>query len=120
MEPSDLGVVDIYQVLQERLRENNKKKYPNGSSAIVKMAVFSVLDGMGAEGLARAYNRAKKDSDSLKEKGERGRAELCRKQYMQEYFLPAVEVVVNSTSPDEVLNSKQALSELDKYALLHG
>ena len=39
---------------------------------------------------------------------------------MQEYFLPAVEIVVNSTSPDEVLNSKKALEELDKYVLLEG
>ena len=39
---------------------------------------------------------------------------------MQEYFLPAVEIVVNSTSPDEVLNSKRALDMLDKYALLEG
>ena len=39
---------------------------------------------------------------------------------MQEDFLPAVEIVVNSTSPDEVLASKKALNELDKYALLEG
>ena len=39
---------------------------------------------------------------------------------MNENFLPAVEIVVNSTSPDEVLNSKRALDELDKYALLEG
>ena len=51
---------------------------------------------------------------------ERGRADLRRQQYMQEYFLPAVELVVNSASPDEVLNSKQALADLDKYALLEG
>lgn len=39
---------------------------------------------------------------------------------MQENFLPAVEIIVNSTSPDEVLNSKKALEELDKYVLLEG
>ena len=120
MEQPVFEAVDIYQVLQDRMRENNKKRYPNGSSAIVKMAAYAVLDGMGGEGLAKAYKRAKEDADALKEKGERGRAELRRKQYMQEYFLPAVELVVNSTSPDEVLNSKQVLSELDNYTLLEG
>ena len=120
MEQPGFEVVDIYQVLQDRMRENNKKRYPNGSSAIVKMAAYAVLDGMGGEGLAKAYKRAKEDADALKEKGERGRAELRRKQYMQEYFLPAVELVVNSTSPDAVLNSKQVLSELDNYTLLEG
>lgn len=112
--------VDLYQRDRVRLREANAKSFPNGSSAIVTTAVNAVLDGMGAEGLARAYKRAKDDSDSLKERGERGRAELRRKQYMEEHFLPAVEIVVNSTSPDEVLNSKSALDELDKYVLLEG
>lgn len=112
--------VDIYQRDQERIRDMNTKRYPKGSSAIVNMALYAVLDGMGAEGLAHAYKRAREDANALKEKGEKGRAELRRKQYMEEFFLPAVELVVNSTSPDEVLNSKTALNELDKYTLLEG
>lgn len=112
--------VDIYQRNQDRLYEYKQKSFPKGASAIVNTAVTSVIEGNGAEGLARAYKRAKDDSESLKDKGERGRAELVRQQYMQEHFLPAVEIVVNSTSPDEVLNSEKALNELDKYALLEG
>lgn len=112
--------IDLYQRDQVRIRDVNAKQYPKGSSAIVNTAVNAVLDGMGAEGLVKAYKRAKEDADSLKERGERGRVEIRRKQYMEENFLPAVELVVNSTSPDEVLNSKSALDELDKYALLEG
>lgn len=112
--------VDIYQRNQDRLYEYKQKSFPKGASAIVNTAVTSVIEGAGAEGLARAYKRARDDSESLKSKGERGRAELVRQQYMQEHFLPAVELVVNSTSPDEVLNSEKALNELDKYALLEG
>ena len=112
--------VDIYQRNQDRLYEVSQKSYPKGSSAAVNMATTAVIDGVGAEGLAKAYKRARDDSDSLKERGERGRAELARQQYMQEYFLPAVEIVVNTTSPDEVLNSQRALEELDKYVLLEG
>lgn len=118
--PSQPEPVDLYQRDRERIRDVRAKFFPNGSSAIVTTAVNAVVDGMGAEGLARAYKRARDDSDSLKERGERGRAELRRKQYMEENFLPAVEIVVNSTSPDEVLASKRALDELDKYALLEG
>ena len=84
------------------------------------MATTAVIDGVGAEGLAKAYKRAKDESTSLRTRGERGRAELARQQYMQENFLPAVEIVVNTTSPDEVLNSQKALEELDKYVLLEG
>lgn len=115
-----LEVVDIYKRNQDRIYDVNQKSYPKGSSQAVNMSVYAVIDGVGAEGLAKAYKRAQDDADALKDKGERGRAELRRKQYMDEYFLPAVEIVVNSTSPDEVLNSEQALKELDKYALLEG
>ena len=119
-QPSGPEPVDIYQRNQDRIYENSKKTYPKGSSAIVNMAVVSVINGNGVEGLAKAYKRAEDDVDALKDQGERGRAEIRRQQYMQEHFLPAVELVVNSTSPDEVLNSKKALDELDKYVLLEG
>lgn len=112
--------LDIYQRNKDRIYDVNQKSFPKGSSAAVNMSTYAVIDGVGAEGLAKAYKRAKADSDALKERGERGRAELVRQQYMNENFLPAVEIVVNSTSPDEVLNSKQALKELDKYTLLEG
>lgn len=39
---------------------------------------------------------------------------------MEENFLPAVEVVIRYTSPDELLNCKEALSALDKYAMSVG
>ena len=112
--------VDIYLRNKKRADDVAKKSYPKGSSQAVNMSIYAVVDGMGAEGLARAYKRAQDDVDALKDQGERGRAEIRRQQYMQENFLPAVEIVVNSTSPDEVLNSKKALEELDKYALLEG
>lgn len=112
--------IDIYQRDAERRRGLEKKKFPKGSSKAVDMSLYAVIDGVGAEGLAHAYHEAKEDIDTLKERGERGRAEVRRNQYMQEFFLPAVEIVVNSTSPDEVLNSKRALDMLDKYALLEG
>lgn len=110
--------VDLYQRDRNRIRDVNAKSFPKGASAIVNTAVNAVVDGMGGEGLARAYKRAQDDADSLADQGEKGRAELRRKQYMEENFLPAVEIVVNSTSPDELLNSKSGLEELDKYVLL--
>lgn len=113
-------VVDIYQRGQNRLQNVSRKSYPKGSSKAVDMSVYAVIDGVGVEGLAKAYKRAQDDIDVLKDQGERGRAQIRRQQYMQEDFLPAVEIVVNSTSPDEVLANKKALNELDKYALLEG
>ena len=115
-----IETTDVYQQTQDRIDDVNGKSFPNGSSPIVSIAVKSVIEGDGAEGLAHAYNRTRDGVESLKERGERGRANLLRQQYMQENFLPAVEVVVNSASPDDLLANKKALSELDKYALLEG
>lgn len=112
--------IDIYQRTREKIRDMNSKSYPHGTSQITNMAVAYVVDGHGAEGLAHAYKRARDDSDSLKKRGERERANLIRKQYMQENFLPAVEIVANASSPDDLLNSKRALEVLDRYALLEG
>lgn len=110
--------IDYYQQTANAQYENATKNYPKGSRALVLATAQAVINGEGgAEGLARAYRRYKNDSDSLKRQGEVGRAALLKQQYMEEHFLPAVEVVINYTSPDEVLNCKQALSELDKYVL---
>lgn len=112
--------VDVYQRNQERLYNVNQKTFPNGSSPIVSIAVKSVIEGDEDEGLARAYKRAKDGSESLMGRGERGRAQLVKQQYMQEHFLPAVEIVVNSASPDDLLANTKALDKLDKYVLLEG
>lgn len=112
--------LDIYKRSQDRIYENSKRKYPNGSGRAVEMSAYAVVNGLGGEGLACAYRKAKDDMDMLKSKGERGRAELVREQYMNEHFLPALEVVINATSPDEVLNSSKTLKEMDNYALLEG
>lgn len=110
--------VDIYQRNKDRMYEVSQKSFPKGSSRAVDMSVYAVVDGVGTEGLAKAYKRAQDDIDALEDQGERGRANIRRQQYMQENFLPAVEIVVNSTSPDEVLANQKALQELDKYALV--
>lgn len=111
---------DIYQRDATAIADNAKKKYPKGSSKIVNIALYEVLNGNGAEGLAHAYARAKDDEAALIKSGERERASILRKQYMAEHFLPALEIVINSSSPDEVLNSAQAINTLDKYVLLEG
>lgn len=117
-QPAPYVPVDIYQRNQNaRIEEFNKKRL-RGSSTLVKAVTQSIIDGaVPGDGLAAAHKRAEEDSDSLKERGEIARAELARQQYMDEKFLPAVEAVVNYTSPDEVLNCKDVLSALDKYAL---
>ena len=111
--------VDIYQQDVNKMRDESKKRRPRGSSPIVLAATKAAIsgDGVPANGLAQAFKRAKETVMALKVKGEPRRANLASKQYMEERFLPAVETIVRFSSPDELLNCKEALRALDKYAM---
>ena len=112
--------VDLYRQYKKTQLKESKKSRPNGSARTVMATARAVADGVGAEGLAKAYRRAKGDSDSLYKKGEYERAKMVMNAYKEEHFLPAVELVANAASPDELLNSQQALSLLDEYAPIFG
>lgn len=109
--------IDVYQLYANASYDESKKQRPHGSSALVTAVTEDVVNGSGGyEGLARAYKRMKRDCDLLRERGEDSRAELIKQQYMMDSFLPAIEVVVNSASPDELLNCSAALDALDQFA----
>ena len=110
---------DLYKRNAGSARAEQKKRRPNGSASIVKAVTKSVVtgDGQRGAGLAPAYKKARDDSDFFKKRGEEDRAEIVRNQYMEEHFLPAVEVVIAYSSPDELLNCREALTALDQYAL---
>ena len=110
-------VVDVYFEREKIQRDLNSNSFPRGSRELVNATVRDVVEGAGARSLARAYKEARDDSEYLKERGDKRRAQVVTNQYMEESFLPAVEVIINFTSPDELLNSKSALDTLDKYAL---
>ena len=110
---------DLYKRNAVSARAEQKKRRPNGSASIVKAVTKSVVtgDGQRGAGLAPAYKKARDDSDFFKKRGEEDRAEIVRNQYMEEHFLPAVEAVIAYSSPDELLNCREALAALDQYAL---
>lgn len=114
---ANLAVADLYQERQNIQHDYAKKSFPRGSSVRVKAMVQDVVSGAGTRSLAQAYGRAKDESDALQKIGETARAQMVKNQYMQDSFLPAVEIVVNFTSPDELLNCEEGLRALDKYAL---
>ena len=107
--------VDLYKRDASALRNEMKKTRPNGSSPLVYATAEDIVSSN--TGLSSAYKRAKDTVEDLKKKGFRERADIAKNQYMEENFLPAVEAVIRFSSPDELLNCKEALSLLDKYAL---
>lgn len=110
--------VDLYQRDATRIAEESRKQYPKGSSKLVKAVTFSIINGdNGSIGLSRARKKVENDSEALERKGDKKRAAIMRNQYMEENFLPAIEAVINYSSPDELLNCKEALAALDKMAM---
>lgn len=110
--------IDLYRHHQRKQMENSRKEFPKGSRAFVKVVTEDVINGTGrGDGLAYAKKKAEDDSESLKEQGYKDRAELVKQQYMTEKFLPAVELIIEYASPDELLNCKDALAAFDDVAL---
>lgn len=108
---------DLLQAQRDIERDYGKKQFPRGSRNQVLATVQDVINGVGTDSLSQAYARAKEDAEAVDKMGDHRRAQIIKNQYMEDHFLPAVEVVVNFTSPDELLNSKKGLETLDKYAL---
>lgn len=109
--------VDLLQAQRDIARDYSRKQLPNGARAQVMATVQDVINGVGTNSLGQAYARAKDNAEAVDKMGDHRRAQIIKNQYMEERFLPAIEVVVNFTSPDELLNCKPALDALDKYAL---
>lgn len=109
--------IDVLQSQRNIVSEYEKKRYLRGARAQVLATVEDVINGVGTDSLGQAYERAKDDAEAVDKMGDHRRAQIIKNQYMQERFLPAVEVVVNFTSPDELLNCKKGLDTLDQYAL---
>lgn len=112
--------VDIYSLMARNRMLEGRMKRPNGASPRIKDEVDYVVNGFQGSGLKAAYNMAKAQSDALEKRGDTMRAKMVKQQYMDEKFLPSVEALVRLTSADEVINSAEALKELDQLALTEG
>lgn len=105
--------VDLYQQNRNRAYDYSKRRYPNGTNPVVTSALNAVLPRLRA-----AYKKATDDSDYLLKIGDKQRASIVKQQYTESEFLPAVESIIDFSSPDDILNSEKALRELDKYAII--
>ena len=114
-EPEMASPVDLYDQNRMKIREENKKVFPHGASTLTKKIAEEALSD-----LARSKKKAEADSDYWESRGDKERAQMVKDQYMEEKFLPAVEMVVISSTPDEVLNAKDILKEFDDLSMQYG
>lgn len=107
--------VDIYDQNRIKMREEAKKVYPRGASTLLKQIAE---DALGE--LAHAHREAEVKSEYWEQRGDKEKAKLEKDQYIQEKFLPSVEMVIIASTPDEVLNAKDILDEFDKLSFEYG
>ena len=110
-----VGPIDMYQNSRVDSAKEFKKTHPRGASTLTKKIAEEEL-----EKLAKIKKRAEMDSKYWETRGDKSRAKMVKDQYIEEHFLPALEVVVISSTPDEVLNSKDILNEFDKLSMQYG
>lgn len=115
MESSFMMPKDLYNESRKTLRKETRRRYPRGASTLTKKIAEEALGG-----LARQKRRAEVDSDYWKKRGDEERAQMVKDQYMEECFLPAVEMVIISATPDEVLNAKDILAAFDDVTFEYG
>lgn len=104
---------DLYEKRRSDRKEMANKRKLNGSSPRLAVDVRAVV-----ERLAPLHEKARDDSEVMKERRDKARAEIRQSQYIEEDFLPAIMSLTMMHSPEDVLNNKAVLRELDKYATL--
>lgn len=107
--------VDFYDQNRIKMKEEFGKSYPRGASTLTNEIAKETLTE-----LAKAKKRAESDADYWEARGDKDRAKMVKDQYMEEKFLPAVEMVVIASTPDDVLNAKNILKEFDKQTFEYG
>ncbi len=107
--------VDTYQIYADMAREYSRKRFPNGARPEYRLQAERVLND-----LQGPYMASKARVESLIKHGDRGRAEMLKRQYMQEHYMPAVDALVMLGSADELLAMGPALEELDKMTMPDG
>lgn len=107
--------VDFYKQRVDEQRKVSERPRLNGSTQKLLVDICAVT-----KNLMPKFNKARDDSERLARLGDKQGARISREQYMQDYFLPSVESLVMTNSPEELMNSTKVLSELDKMVLTDG
>ena len=107
--------VDIYKQNAKKRKSFEDQTSVRGASTLTKKIAEEALGE-----LARAHKRAEVDSDFYKSRGEDDKAKMIKDQYIEEKFLPSVEMVIIASTPDEVLNSKDILKAFDELSMEYG
>lgn len=106
--------VDLLQQSRDSRREYQTRG-SRGAMPRMKLDLSAIDDN-----LMYAYKKAKDDSDYYKNIGNRQYADMVQQQYMDDYFLPAVDALIKMNGMGAVQSNKELLRKLDALTLLDG
>lgn len=106
--------VDTYQQAFDE-RQAQFKPRTQGARPIIRKYLPDVVDR-----IKDSYQKAKDDTEYAKKIGDTKRAQMIQQQYMQDYYLPAVDAMVRLASKQDLLSSQEALDQLDEFVLVEG
>lgn len=101
-------------------RRSNIKANKQRSSYGTRPYTRAILKQLEASPVKQAYKKAMDDIRYAKASGDKQRAEIIRQQYMEDYYMPAVDAAVRLGSRQDVLGSKEILDSLDSLVILDG
>lgn len=99
---------------RERSSADRKRSY--GSRPYAK----KILGRLQNSPVKFGYQKAKDDIEYLKSVGDKQRAEMVRQQYMEDYYMPAVDAAIRLGSKADVLGSQDILDMLDSLVIVDG
>lgn len=110
-----LDLTDIYQERRrESIRTSPRSSY--GSRPYTRKIMEQINNGP----VKQAFKKAQADIEYLESIDDKQRADVVRQQYMEDYYMPAVDAAVRLGSRQDVLSSKEILDNLDSLVLLKG
>lgn len=107
--------VDFYEATMKQNR-SIKQRSAYGTRPYTR----EILKQLKQSPVQEAYKKAMKDIEYLKSAGDKQRADVVRQQYMEDYYMPAVDAAVRLGSRQDVLSSKEILDSLDSLVILDG
>ena len=72
--------VDLLQAQRSIGRQYAQKQFPRGSRAQVLATIQDVVNGVGTDSLAQAYERAKENAEAVDKMGDHTRAQIIKNQ----------------------------------------
>lgn len=106
---------DLLQTQRDAWRDAEPRK-ARGSRPKMKLDMTAIDNS----GIKQQYKKAEDDSDYYTNIGNKQYSTMVKQQYMNDYFLPAIDAMVKLNGMEAMLANKDVLTQLDELTLLDG